>query len=63
MWRGRVSIGDVAVPDRPGFHLVVDRSANVLTERAPGQVVAISDSYAIFRTDDDGTISVHAVKP
>jgi hypothetical protein len=64
MWRGRVFVGDVAISDRPGFHLVVDRSANVLTERVPGQIVAISDSYAIFRTnDDDGAISVHAVKP
>jgi hypothetical protein len=64
MWRDRVFVGDVAFSDRPGFHLVVDRSANVLTQRVPGQVVAISDGYAIFRTnDDDGAISVHAVKP
>ncbi len=42
-------------------HLVVDRSANVLDERLPGPIVAISDRYAIFRTSEDGNISVHAV--
>jgi hypothetical protein len=44
-------------------HLAVDRSANVLNDQLPGPIVAISDRYAIFRTSEDGNISVHAVAP
>jgi outer membrane protein assembly factor BamB len=60
VWRGRVFVEDRY---HPAQDVVVDRSANVLTDRVPGPVVAISDRYAIFRTSEDGNISVHAVTP
>jgi outer membrane protein assembly factor BamB len=63
VWRGRVFIEDAATSGHPTRHLVVDRSANVLTDQSPGQIVAISDDYAIFRTTEGGHISVHSVTP
>jgi hypothetical protein len=59
VWDGRVFLED-GLPD--GRSSVVDRSANVLPEPMPGQIVTISDHYAIFRSGEDSDISVHEVK-
>jgi hypothetical protein len=70
MWSGRVLVeyAEKANPQRAGSgyiyrHLAVDRSANVVDDRLPGPMVAISDRYAIFHTDEAGNVSVHAVTP
>jgi outer membrane protein assembly factor BamB len=60
VWDGRVFLEDDWFPD--GRYSVVDRSANVLPEPMPGQIMTISDRYAIFRSGEDSDISVHAVK-
>jgi hypothetical protein len=61
VWGGRVFLEDGWFPD--GRYSVVDRSVNVLPEPTLGQIVTISDRYAIFRSGEDSDISVHAVKP
>jgi outer membrane protein assembly factor BamB len=63
VWRGRVFLDAWIASDHPSRHPVLDRSANVLAEPVPGPIITISDRYAIFRTGEDGEISVHAVKP
>jgi hypothetical protein len=63
VWRGRVFLSDAFEVEDPARRGVVDRSGNVLADRLPGHLLAISDRYAVFRTTDDGNISVHAVTP
>jgi outer membrane protein assembly factor BamB len=66
VWRDRILVEYRERVSSSGYtnrHLAVDRSANVLDDRLPGPIVAISDRYAIFRASEDGDISVHVVTP